>query len=223
MYIVWCAAAAVSFVGSSLPCSTRRRLVVQPTQPSHHSAFAQLTNGTPATNDLIVAIRCDMVHRDETFDICNPSSPKSSTSSIVQRDARLYDQEVVDLFSSVPSSAENQTNVVELGCDEPPVIPEWVLQTLTLAVLVLVFGHTSAIALSTSYMSRVTHGPRPIVTVLRTGLASLALLVCAIALVAPSYSQCAPHPLLTNSAIVVYAGCLLEPCVWAAKDDAAMA
>ena len=221
-YIVWCAASIVLFVCSLLlqPCPTGRRLSSQP-RPIPPSAFAQLTNSTPTDNDLIVAIRCNMVHEDETFDICNPSSTLSRSSSIVQRDARSYDRVVMNLFTSnTPSSMVDENGVTapttapttmptapttpsEASKESEIIVSSSVLIVLSSIILVVVLGHTAAISLSISYHL----SPSWFLTVIRMILASFAILVS----VATLFIQCGPHLLLASSAITVYIGCLLEP------------
>lgn len=232
-YIVWCAASVALLVSLLLAenCqsddtgdrSDRRRLLQK-----SRSAFSLLTNSTPAANDLIVAIRCDMVHQDTTFDICNPSSVQPApTTSIVQRDAMSYDLEMTRLCTSDDAVAETTSETTPETTPEtaPETAPESTsgvllqhgsaiaetLIAMSLMSTFLIFAQTIAIAVSESYYCRIVNGPPLSVTLLRIVLASITLLVCVLGVWTACPSE---RPLLALWGAVVYVGCLAEACVW---------
>ena len=229
IYVLWCAASIILFISSLLmsDCpnvTIKRRLSVQ--RPV--SAFALLTNNTPVDHDLVVAIRCDMVHQDETFDICNPSSTPTRSSSIVQRDARSYDRIMMRQYQTPENSEGAQSN----GQSDKPdkdsdsdgesdgktYVPRWMLIASSSVLFVVVILHTSAIALSATYLWNIMHAPTWLVAIVRMVVASFALFVGVISF----FTRCQTDPLFVCSAVMVYVGCLLEPYgqgLWIASSD----
>jgi len=105
-----------------------------------------------------------------------------------------------------------------VGVTTGPSNTGWLLVILSSVVMVIVLGHTLAIAFSTVYMLGILHAPIWLMTLVRMMFASFVLIVGFIVF----FADCGRHPLTMISVIIVYLGCLIEPygqSLWVCEED----
>jgi len=221
------------------PIRNNRRLSDPLSNPPTFSAFQHLTNQTPSENDVIVAVRCDLIREDEMIDICTPSSKPSKPSKsdgnswIVQREALAYDREINRLTASMKSSEiipklqvstatsiehmdesvelPDQSNMSNERCNKFHTWAKNIQVAMASVIVACVTLHTMLIAFSAYYLRMVIEHSR-IVMVIRMIIASLIFAIGTISILAMQIAQEDNAWILVLSALL-YVVHLVEACI----------